>query len=98
MFPKYLFLVTMVQIISSSVLLLLINGSTNSTAIVRHCIKFIQKVAHKVKLGRITKTTAHQPGYILLKQIQWKLSNSFGEDVFTTMMDGLYIEMAMITY
>ena len=61
---------------------------------VKHCLTVTQNMVHKVNPGQIP-ITADQPVYALLKQIQWKLSNDFGEDAFIIMMGGLQIEMAM---
>ena len=62
---------------------------------VKHRLTVIQNIVHKVNPGQIP-ITADQPVYALLKQIQWKLSNDFGEDAFIIMMGGLQIEMAML--
>ena len=40
--------------------------------------------------------TADQAVYALLKQIQWKYTNTFGEDSFVIMMAGLHLEMVML--
>ena len=52
---------------------------------VKHYMTVIQKVVHKVNPGPILITT-DQPVYTLLKQMQWKFSNDFGEDAFIIMM------------
>ena len=62
----------------------------------KHCMTVIQKVVHKVNTAQIPIITGDQPVYALLKQIQWKFSNDFGEDAFIIMMGGLHIEMAML--
>ena len=84
------------QIPCSSVILPLINECINSPAMVKHCMTVIQKVTHKVNPGQIRRITVDQPVYTLLKQIQWKFSNDFGEDSFITMVGGVHIEMAML--
>ena len=64
----------------------------------KHCMTVIQKVIHKVNPGQIRIITAEQPVYVLLKQMQWKFPNAFGEDAFIIMMGGLHIEMAMLDF
>ena len=86
------------QIPCSSVLLPLINESINSPVMAKHCMTVIQKVIHKVNPGQIRIITAEQPVYVLLKQMQWKFPNAFGEDALIIMMDGLHIEMAMLDF
>ena len=46
--------------------------------------------------SKVPAITADQPVYMLLKQIQWKYPNMFGEDSFAIMMDWLHLEMAML--
>ena len=62
---------------------------------VKHRLTVIQNIVHKVNPGQIP-ITADQPVYALLKQIQGKFSNDFGEDSFIVMMGRLHIVITML--
>ena len=74
----------------------LITEGINSSAMGKHCMTVIQKVVHKVNPRQFPIFTTNQPIYTLLKQMQCKFSNGFGEDAFIIMMGGLHIGMAML--
>ena len=76
---------------STSQLMLFLQGSINSPAMVRHCMSVIQGVTKRLNPEQSTVITADQPVYTLGKQIQWMYPDEF-EDVFS-MMGILHIEM-----
>ena len=67
----------------------------HSPAMVKHCVRVIEKVVHKINPGQIPTITAYQPVYALHKRIPWKCSNYFGEDAFIVMGE-LHIELTML--
>ena len=63
---------------------------------VKHCMVVVQRTIQDINPSQVPMITADQPVYALLKQIQWKYPNTFGEDNFVIMMVRLHLEMAML--
>ena len=68
--------------ISTSTLLLLINESINSPAMVAHCMRVIRKLIQHLNPTQIPVITGDQPVYALMKQVQWQFPNEFREEHF----------------
>ena len=81
---------------TTSILLPLINESINSPAMVKHCMVVVQRTIQDMNPSHVPVITTDQPVYALLKQIQWKYPNTFGEGNFVIMMGRLHLEMAML--
>ena len=56
----------------------------------------VQRTIQDINPSQVPVITADQTVYALLKQIQWKYPNMFGEDSFVIMMGGLHLEMTML--
>ena len=72
---------------STSTLFPLINESINSPAMVKHCVKVIRKIIQHINPNQITIIIGDQPVYALLRQIQWKYPNEFGDNFLIMMGD-----------
>ena len=81
---------------TTSILLQLINESINSPAIVKHYMVVVQRTIQDINPSQVLVITADLSGYTLLKQIQWKYSNTFGKDSFAITMGGLHLEIATV--
>ena len=81
---------------TTSILLQLINESINSLAIVKHYMVVVQRTIQDINPSQVLVITADLSVYALLKQIQWKYSNTFGKDSFAITMGGLHLEIAML--
>ena len=68
---------TIIPTISS--LLPLLKESVYSTAMVRHTMGIVGKIAQHLNPGQVPIMTADQPVYALGKQIQWVYPNKYGE-------------------
>ena len=79
---------------SISTLLLILEDSINSTAMVHHCIEIVRNTINHLNPGQITVLTTDQPVYALGKQVQWTYDKNY-KDV-TWLMGTLHIEMALI--
>ena len=75
----------------------LTNEKINSLAMVAHCMRVIRKLIQHLNPTQISVITGDQPGYALMKQIQWQFPNEFGEEHFFVGMGRLHIEMAMLS-
>ena len=53
----------------------------------KYCMVVLQRTMQDINPSKVPAITADQPVYMLLKQIQWKYPNMFGEDSFAIMMD-----------
>ena len=53
-------------------------------------------VVEHLNTGQTPDLTFDQPLYALVKQIQWKWPNKYGENLFVVMFGGLHIEMAAL--
>ena len=63
---------------------------------VKHCMVVVQRTIQDMNPSHAPVITTDQPVYALLKQIQWKYPNTFGEGNFVIMMGRLHLEMAML--
>ena len=77
-----------------SALILLLNKSINSPAMVAHCFKVISKVVKELNLSQPPAVTADQPIYAVAKQVRWLLPDRYKDVV--VMMGPLHIEMAFL--
>ena len=75
-------------------MLLLIKESTNSPAIVYHCLYLISKLTLKLNPNQIPIVTADQPVYVMAKQLQWNYPEKF--ELCFLILGPLHIEMALL--
>ena len=75
-------------------MLLLIKESTNSPAIVYHCLYLISKLTLKLNPNQIPIVTADQPVYVIAKQLQWNYPENF--ELCFLILGPLHIEMAFL--
>lgn len=61
-------------------------------ALLIHLLKHTKKGTQFLNHGQTPVLGADQPVYALLKQIQWKFPEAFGEDKFVIMLGALHIE------
>jgi len=77
-------------------LLPMFRESSNTAAMIKHCLTVVKSAIAKLNPGQIPIVTFDQPLFALAKQIQWQWPNLFGEDKCLVMMGGLHIEMAAL--
>ena len=68
----------------------------SSYGAIKHCMVVVQRTIQDINPSQVPVITADQTVYALLKQIQWKYPNMFGEDSFVIMIGGLHLEMTML--
>ena len=56
----------------------------------------VQRTIQDINPSQVLVITADLSVYTLLKQIQWKYSNTFGKDSFAITMGGLHLEIATV--
>ena len=79
-----------------SVLLPLFRHTTNSPAMMQHCLTVVHALMKKLSPSQTPVVAVDQPLYALMKQIQWHWPSAFGEDKFVILLGGLHIEMAVL--
>ena len=79
-----------------SVLLLLFQESSKSTAIIKHGMDVIKTAVDKINKGRTPVIVFDQPLYALTKKVQWNWKDIYGETQFAVMMGPLHTEMAAL--
>ena len=65
-------------------------------AIVKHSMDVVRKAAQHLNAGQTPVVTFDQPLYAIVKQIQWRWPEMYGEDKFVVMLGDLHIEMAAL--
>ena len=80
--------------VSVSGLLPLFQEKAANASMLKHGINIIKAAIEKLNPGQIPVVTGDQPIFALLKLIQSKYPNLYGEDKLVVMMGGLHIEMA----
>ena len=61
-----------------------------------HSMKMVEAAVDHVNPGQVPIITMDQPLFALGKQLQWTMSDIYGEDRYIVMMGGLHIEMASL--
>ncbi|KAJ8872245.1 hypothetical protein PR048_025847 [Dryococelus australis] len=67
-----------------------------STAMTRHSMYVVQKDVDFLNPGQFPVITFDQPLFALVKKIQWKWPELYGEEKIVVMLGGLHIEMAAL--
>ena len=62
----------------------------------KHSMDVVRKVVQHLNTGQTPVVTFDQPLYAIVKQIQWKWSEMYGEDKFVVVFGGLHIEIAAL--
>ena len=63
---------------------------------IRHYMDVVKNAVEHVNPGQTPLVTLDQPLFALVKQIQWKWPEKYGEDKMVVMFGGLHIEMAAL--
>lgn len=66
-----------------------------SISMVKHGMDVLRKTTEYLNPGQLPVLTVDQPLYTIAKYIQWKWPQTYGEDIYITMLGGLHIEMAL---
>ena len=70
--------------------------NAHSLAMVKHGMEVIIKATEHLNPGQIPVLTVDQPLYAIAKGIQWLWPNTYGEEKYVVLMDGLHIEKALL--
>ena len=84
------------QVICPTSLLPLFLERAHTIAMKRHSMNVFRKCIEYLNPGQIPVITFDQPLFALAKKIQWKWSESYGEDELVVMFGGLHIELAAL--
>ena len=76
-------------------LLLLFYEKSTTPAMVKHGMDVQKKAIEYLNPGQIPVTTFDQPLFALAKFVQWKWPNTYGEQKYVVMLDGLHTEMVL---
>ena len=65
----------------------------SSPSMLRQCMEVVKSAVHYLNPGQTPVISVDQPLYAKLKQLQWNMSESFGEDKLVVLMGGLHTEI-----
>ena len=77
-------------------MLALFLDSAHTVTMIRHSMDVVTNDVEHVNPGRTPVVTLDQPLFALVKQIQWKWPDKYGEDKMVVMFGGLHIQMAAL--
>lgn len=65
----------------------------SSHTMLRHCLEVVKSAVQHLNPGQTPVISVDQPLFANLKQLQWHMSELYGEDKFVMLVGGLHTEM-----
>ena len=82
--------------LTPTALLPLFQESAHTVVMIRHSMDVVRNAVEYINAGQTPVLTFDQPLFALVKQIQWKWPEKYGEEKIVVMFGGLHIEMAAL--
>ena len=70
--------------------------SAHTVAMIKHSMDVVRNAVEYLNPGQTPVVTFDQPLFALVKEIQWKWPQDYGEEKFVVLFGGLHIEMAAL--
>ena len=78
---------------SSTLFLSLFEDSAHSPAMIKHAMTMVKAAVQYLNPGQTPVLVCDQPIFAIAKEIQWTWPDTFGENLFVIMLEGLHIEL-----